>query len=283
MEKIASPVQTLHLEPRLETYTDYRKFLREYYDYKKSLRTGLSYRSLSKRAGLKSFNYLQLVTSGQRNLRPETARRIAKALGLKPEEQTYFTALVVFGNSTSDAERAEAQHALLGAYKKLVTKSFTSEHEKVLAEWHHLIIRELVLLKDFRADFDWICKKLNGLITKEQAQESLSLLLKTGLLREERGQLKVTAQIVDTGNTYGIHKIVQAHLATFEVWKKILPTLEANQRELGLLNISFSKTSLPKFMDRLRAFQDEMLALAEEDKSPDQVFQMGVYLVPVSR
>ena len=53
--------------PEVFDYLDYRAFLRDHYLDKKQ-RQGLSFRGFSKRAGLKSPNYLKLVIDGQRNL-----------------------------------------------------------------------------------------------------------------------------------------------------------------------------------------------------------------------
>ncbi|MCB9620237.1 MAG: TIGR02147 family protein, partial [Sandaracinus sp.] len=42
-------------------YLDYRAYLRDFYETKKAAGRGFSFRSFSKRAGLKSPNYLKLV------------------------------------------------------------------------------------------------------------------------------------------------------------------------------------------------------------------------------
>ena len=62
-------------------YLDYRAFLRDYYLWGKE-RGRLSFRAFSRRAGLRSPNYLKLVMDGDRGITDAMATRFAAALGL---------------------------------------------------------------------------------------------------------------------------------------------------------------------------------------------------------
>jgi hypothetical protein len=86
-------------------YLDYRAFLRDYYLARKATARGFSYRSFSRRAGLKSPNYLKLVVDGARNLSTDMAERFGAACGLSDDEQRYFKDLVAFCQASSSADR----------------------------------------------------------------------------------------------------------------------------------------------------------------------------------
>jgi uncharacterized protein (TIGR02147 family) len=58
-------------------YLDYRAFLRDIYLAKKAERRGFSFRAFSRRANLRSPNYLKLVMDGERNLSRAMAERFA--------------------------------------------------------------------------------------------------------------------------------------------------------------------------------------------------------------
>ena len=75
-------------------YSDYRAFLRDYYRARKAAGRGFSYRSFSRRAELRSPNYLKLVIDGERNLSADMAKRFASACGLQGDEERYFMDLV---------------------------------------------------------------------------------------------------------------------------------------------------------------------------------------------
>ena len=58
-------------------FADYRRYLAAYYDYAKAEQYGFSFRVFSRRAGIRSSNYLRLVIDGERNL-----TRAATVLGV---------------------------------------------------------------------------------------------------------------------------------------------------------------------------------------------------------
>lgn len=96
-------------------YLDYREFLRDYYLTRKTTGRGFSYRSFSRRAGLKSPNYLKLVIDGDRNLSTDMAERFAAACGLGDDAQRYFIDLVAYCQATSAATRNRHYARLTGA------------------------------------------------------------------------------------------------------------------------------------------------------------------------
>src|ERR1700755_1809203 len=95
-------------------YLDFRAFLRDHYAARKASGRGFSYRSFSRKAGLKSPNYLKLVIDGERNLSPDMAERFARACGLKDDEQRYFVDLVAFGQAATLSERNQHYARLTG-------------------------------------------------------------------------------------------------------------------------------------------------------------------------
>jgi len=75
--------------PDIFAFLDYREYLRAYYHHAKQHRR-FSYRAFSRKAGLRSPNYLKLVIDGERNLTRDMARRFAAACGLQDEAALYF-------------------------------------------------------------------------------------------------------------------------------------------------------------------------------------------------
>jgi len=77
-------------------YTDFREFLREKFEECKKSNPAFSYRYFSKKAGLKSTNFLKLVIKGESNLSVETIHKFAAAFSLGKMETKYFQNLVFF-------------------------------------------------------------------------------------------------------------------------------------------------------------------------------------------
>src|SRR3954468_3956622 len=93
-------------------FLDYRAALRALYAHKKSAEYGFSHPAFSRRAGLKSTNFLKLVMDGKRNLSASAAGRFAAALGLSGAEADYFCELVNYNQSESIRERSRAHERL---------------------------------------------------------------------------------------------------------------------------------------------------------------------------
>ncbi len=260
--------------------------MQDFYLYKKDLKTGFSFRRFSEMARIKSPNYLQLVMRGQRNMSEVVGRSVSKVMGLNSAEASYFLALVRRDNAR-DAESAESAHKdLFRAVKKLVATKMNNEKQgKILSHWYHLVIREMVFLPDFKADGQWVSERMRGVISPKEAAESLRLLMESGFIAfdADTGAMKAAVPVLDTGVAFDFASILNVHQENLGVWRQIITSLGKEERELGLLNIPISSSRIPEFKERIRAFQEEIIGWLQNESSPDQVVQLGCYLIPITR
>ena len=269
--------------PNVRKYTCYRKFLKDFCEYKRASRPSFSVRRFSELAGIKSPNSLQMVIQGKRNMSEDLAASVARAMGLLGAERTYFVALIRSSNAKSPEQKEDANRGLLRAVKRLVARNVSSAQAQVLSCWQHPVVRELAFLPDFEARGEWISKKLRGLISPRQAEESLALLVNAGFLEKTAdNRIEVRDPVVDTGDNFDFARVLQMHQQNLKVWQEMLGALSMDERELGLLNIPISSDKIPEFKERIRAFQDEIIGWLSSEQSPDRVVQLGVYLMPIS-
>jgi uncharacterized protein (TIGR02147 family) len=269
--------------PEIARYRCYRVFLKDFFEYKKSLRAGFSYRQFAGLVGLKSPNYLQLVIQGKRNLSETTAERLGEALKLKKNEVHYFVALVNMDNAVRPEEKAKAERHLYAASKKLLSKILPEEQQEVLNEWYHLLVRELIFLKDFEPSGEYISRKLNGILTISQAEESFKLLLRTGYIRLEKTGYVASEPIIDTGLDVFTHSFMQeVHAKMLKIWAQRIQDLGLRTQELGVINIPLPSDKIPELQQRIRRFQDEIIGWVESLQSEgdaDEIVQLGTYLM----
>lgn len=267
--------------PQVHNFKCYREFLKQYFEYRKSLRSSFSYRQFSNLVGLKSPNYLQLVIQGSRNLTSMTAKSIAEAIKLGPNEKTLFLALVEMDNAILPEERRKAEKSYFQSLRKIETKYLSEDHLAVLSEWHHFAVRELVLLKGFEPSGEYISEKLSGLISPSQAEESLKLLMRMGMVKIESGKYSIAESFLDTGHDLFRHSLMQRyHAQLLQAWAKGLDRLgSATEQELGLLNIPIPVTKIPELKNKIRDFQDEIIGWAQGLDQPEEFVQLGTYLM----
>lgn len=119
-------------------------------------------------------------------------------------------------------------------------------------------------------------------MTELEADEALSFLRSAGWIRQNsEGHWQTAEPIIDTGEE-GFHQdlVNQYHSQTLKYFSQIVPEVASDHRELGLLTISMSSKKIPEFKKRIRQFQDEIIGWLSNEEEPDEVVQLGTYLLP---
>ncbi len=264
-------------------YVDYRAFLRDYYVEQKARTRQFSFRAFAKRAGIRSFNFLQLVMKGQRDLSAQMAMHFARGCGLKGPEAEYFCELVAFGQAKTSEERNRA-------YERLARfRQFRSLHQLEPAQsayhnnWYMPAIRELVLIPGFVEDPKWIASMLRPAISPGQAREALATLQELGLLvRDRAGKLCQSSALVTTGPGPLGHHVANYHRVMIEQAARALDEVPRDQRDMSSLTLCVSAQAFENIRRRIAEFRQELLQLAELEGPADRIVQLGFQLFPLS-
>lgn len=269
--------------PNVFDYLDFRAFLRDHYLFQKGRGRGFSYRAFSRRAGLRSPNYLKLVIDGERNLSGEMAGRFARACGLEGEAATYFVDLVAFNQATTAADRN-------AAYERLTTfKRYRQAHRLEMAHaayhstWYLPAIRELAARRDFEADPAWVAARLRPSIAVAEARRALDALFELGLLvRDARGHVKQGEALLTTGpQTTSLH-IGNYHRTMMERAAASIDEVPAARRDISSLTLCMGEDGLRRLKERIARFRRELLELSELEPDPREVVQVNFQLFPLT-
>jgi uncharacterized protein (TIGR02147 family) len=264
-------------------YLDYRAYLRDYYNARKAAGRGFSYRSFSRRAGLKSPNYLKLVVDGERNLSADMAERFAAACGLKDDEQRYFVDLVAFSQAATMAERNQHYARLTGFKRYRNAHKLDLAHAAYFSAWYMPAIRELAARPDFRDDTAWIAQQLLPAISQQEAEHALETLIELGLLVREGGFIRQTDALLSTGpETRGLH-IAAYHRAMVQRAMEAIDLVPAQERDISSLTLCLGEAGLRAFKERVQRFRKELLELSALEPNPEQVVQINFQLFPLTR
>lgn len=266
-------------------YLDYRAFLRDVYLAKKAERRGFSFRAFSRRADLKSPNYLKLVMDGERNLTRAMAERFAAALALDPEAAAYFVDLVAFNQARTVGERSSTYQRLTSSARYRKAHRLDLVHASYHATWYMPAIRELAARADFTDDPDWIAAQLDPPITRAEAKKAVATLLELGLLvRDGGGRIhQGDTPLVSTGaETRGVH-IASYHKTMMARAAAALDHLPSELRDVSSLTLCVGAGGLGRLKDRIQRFRRELLELSTLEDEPAQVVQVNFQLFPLSR
>lgn len=265
-------------------YQDLRAYLADVYAWKKSVTRGFSYRSFSRRIGVKSPNHLKRVMDGERNLPDAMARRYARALGLTGEAATYFCDLARFGRAKTPSAKEEAWRAMMHSARYREAHRADVQFARYCAHWYLPAIRELAGCVAFEARPAWIARQLLPPISTREAAEAIDTLLDLGLLRRtESGGLERSDAMVTTGaEARGTH-IFRYHRSMLERAAESMDLVEGPERDISSVTLCVASHRIPELKAEIQAFRKRLMQLAEDAPDPDRVVQFNVQLFPLSR
>lgn len=264
-------------------YLDYRAYLRDFYADRKARGRGFSYRAFSRRAGLRSPNYLKLVIDGQRNLTAPMAGRFAAACGLAGDEAAFFVDLVAFNQASTAGERNAAYGRLTSFRRYRRAHQLELAHAAYHSSWYLPAIRELAARRDFCDDPAWIGSRLRPPIARAEAARALEVLVALGLLvRGEDGRLAQGEKLVSTGpETAGLH-IGNYHRTMMERAAASIDLVPARERDISSLTLCLGEHGLGRVKERIQQFRRELLELSALEEDPRQVVQINMQLFPLT-
>ncbi|MDD9933522.1 MAG: TIGR02147 family protein [Myxococcales bacterium] len=268
--------------PDVFTFLDYRAYLRAYYDYQKG-RRAFSFRAFSRRAGLKSPNYLKLVMDGERNLSEEMAPRFAKACGLADEAERYFVLLVAFNQARTVEERNRCYSRLRRHRRFREAHKLDGAQDMYHSRWYLPAIRELSAADGFTDDPRWIARRLLPPISPKDAKTALDTLLELGLLeRGDDGHLEQAEPTVSTGPEVRSLHLANFHRTMMEHAKGSIDRVAAGERDISSLTLCLGEDGLERIKRAIQRFRKELLEIEDLEAEPRQVVQVNFQLFPLS-
>jgi uncharacterized protein (TIGR02147 family) len=274
--------------PNIFNYQDYRKYLSDYYEERKAASPSFSYQNFARKAGFSSKSYIFNVIKGKKTLSRTSVVRMCQAIGLNKTESEFFENLVYFNQAVNFTER-NFYFEKLNVIRPMNTEAsrardLRQDQYEFYSQWHHAIIRSLIDLFPSINDPKRLAKMVHPPITPKQAKKSIELLLRLGLIRKlPNGNLTISSKILSTGQELQSLAVQQFHLTCMDLAAKALRELPSDKRDISGLTLGISKKAYDKIREEIFTFQDKILAIAENDKGSDGVYQLNFHLFPVSK
>lgn len=274
--------------PQVFHYKDYRKFLADWLTEKKKLVRGFSGQLFARKAGIASGTLLGMVTRGHRNLSAQTIRGFARALDLTGPAARYFETLVLL----NQAQTLEDQSYYLTQLTHLsppgpLKDEFrrVSDYTDFVGAWHHPIVHELVGLKGFEANGEWISRQLSGAITPAQAEQSLSILKRLGMIElNAEGKWAPCNQKVMITPLHPDQSVQNFHRVFLEHASQVALKKPRSEREFGFVTLSGNQTDFLSICEQVRDFWKGLLAKYPLDaKSADRVITVSIQALELSQ
>ncbi len=271
--------------PSVYGYTNYREYLSAYYQSRKASKRGYSYRQFSQQAGFNSPNFLKLVIEGDRNLSPQSVEQFIEALKLTAAEGAYFRCLVSLNQADTDQEKQE----LFAQLQKLTPASKRYELEadamEYIQHWIYPVLREMVLVDEFRDDPYWVERRLTGRTDIKAISHALNFLRRKGfIIKNAKGRYEVKDDVVISSDEVRSLAIRAYHRHALEQAITMIEDLPVEQREFGALIFHLPEGDLKELKQKIKAFQNELHQWAlNKDKGDGIVIQCNFQMYPQSK
>jgi uncharacterized protein (TIGR02147 family) len=267
-ETTATPtvvVAAAHERPLIYNYVDYRAFLSDSLNYIQSRNSKYSATAFVRQAGFgeNSRGFFNLIMSGKRNLSSSTILGFAKTIKLNDKETFHFENLVHYNQAMTEKEKALYFERISKNMKGRESAAFEllKSQYNYFSHWYLVAIRELVAVKNFKENHEWIAKNLRNKVSKKEIQEAIADLINLGLLkRNDQGVLVQSEEFVTFTDSSMNYTVVNAlHSQFLDLAKDTLSEDPYKDRSASCVVIATEKENFDKIREEIKAFREHLL------------------------
>jgi transcriptional regulator with XRE-family HTH domain len=229
-----------------------------------------SLRAFAKYLGLDHSTLSQLLR-GKRRLTARSIQKFGARLGMDAET-------IAIHIAREEQPEPAGDEALVREVRELARDTAS-----LIADWQHYAILELVHLHDFRPDSRWIARVLG--ISVDEVNVSLQRLLRLGLLEmaapdrwvDRQGDATASLRSFALAAVERFSEQVRQHLL------RAVQSLPAGRYDYSSTTVAVNTARVPAAIDKIARLRDELLAFVAASDSRDDVYQLEISFVPVTR
>lgn len=223
-----------------------------------------------------------MVLRGNRYPSPRLTTKLCDYLKLDATEEGYFRDLLALAKARgNEKEYRRIQQRISSVHYREPRTILTREQFLSVYRWYFFAIREMVKVKSFREDADWIAKKLEYRVTSLEVRDAIRTLLRLKLLsRDEKGALCLSSGDTDTSHDVADEGIKRFHEQVLENARLSIRKHPPILREFYGTTLTISQSQLPQAKQIIRRFHDEFTRLIETNEA-DSVYQMEICFFPL--
>lgn len=218
-----------------------------------------------------SQGFISLVLNGKRKLSMKSALELSANLAMTRQETRAFLDAVALELQGGARARTEP-------FAQLELDGF-----KLISQWYHIAILDLMLVEGAKADGAWIAKRLG--LTRIQAKDAVERLKRLGLLKEQGGRwiktkakLEVPTRRSDTAIRAFHRQMISKALE--ELSKSDQKNFDA--REISAITLPLDPKRMVEVKRHIDQFQKEMIEIFGAGRC-SELYQLNVQFFPLTR
>ncbi|SME97943.1 TIGR02147 family protein [Pseudobacteriovorax antillogorgiicola] len=267
----------------MEAHADYRQILKAELDSRCGQNPRYSLRAFARDLNL-SPSRLSEILNHKQGVSRKAAEKIAKNLGFRETEVVHFCDLVSVKHARSIKERQDAHLRILKKQaEQEETKTFQLKLDafKIISDWYHIGILELMNMKGFRSDPRWIARRLG--VTPIQIELAIDRLIRVGLLRRNRDD-ELEAVENDGWIPGGVpsESIRKFHRQILQKAMEAIATQPVDQRYVQTHVLALNKEDVPEASKEIEKFQHRFCQRFQTPEQKDLVYCISMQLFKIA-
>ncbi|HEY8269771.1 MAG TPA: TIGR02147 family protein [Pseudobdellovibrionaceae bacterium] len=244
-------------------FNDAVDFLNYEFESKRIKNSRFSLRAWARQLGYENPSFLSHILKKDRSLKIDVAEKFTANLKLTGDAKKYFELLVLLKNSKTVDEKKIYLDILesLRPRSEKAPQSLHLDAFRVISDWYHTAILELVELSDFKNDLEWIRARLGNEVSGQNISKAIQRLLKLELLEEtSRGKLgRVKDNPVLLENFIPSDAIRHFHKQMIEKAKSAIEEQDIKERDIRGSMISVRTKDFSKIQEVIRKAHAEII------------------------
>jgi uncharacterized protein (TIGR02147 family) len=224
----------------------------------------LSKRAFAAKMGLSS-GALTEILKGRRPLSLKQKMKLLPKLDLSPKEKTEF-----LGEQITTAMSTDVQDASL---------KLTEDQFRMIGDWWHYALLNLLKTKDFKFDFLWMSKRLR--LPEKSLFEAWQRLLRLGHIVKKEGRFFRRYPNLSTPDNVISQSLRRSHLEDLKLIERALIEVDPGERDVVSMTVGICLKDIPAAKKLIREFQDRFSDLVS-DKNPEEIYKLSISFYPLT-
>jgi len=249
-------------------------------EYSRRKQSNVSYSMRAFARDLKlSPSRLSEVLKGDEGLSGAATEGIAEALGKSSVEKKFIKDLVLAEFSRSAKVRELANIRLQDARTVESLRRLQEDQFRVISDWYHGAILELIQLDDFQNDVQWISQRLG--ISPSAASSGMARLEKLGMIHlDQSGRWRAQNDGYSAISGVPSQAIRKFHLQVLAMHAESLREDSMHDRQFLSTFLAIPKSRLGEFQYEMTKFVTQFIKNIEADRK-DDLYSLSLQLCPV--
>ncbi|MEN9825305.1 MAG: hypothetical protein RI953_1050 [Pseudomonadota bacterium] len=265
-------------------FMDYKVYFRAVYDAAKKEKPGYTYILFTEELGLGKSNLMNLIVNGQRKMSRKNAQIVVGSLGLVLERRRYFLKLIELDNRRNMKKREEVLEKIIEIRGESIEDEHTRRQLDFYSHWLHGIVFEMVAIDNLKHTSESMTQRLVPHASVDEVQASLDLLEKLGLVSRdvESGDYRKNQDHFIMDDKIQHLGPLAFHNKMIELARDALVRIPAEERDVSSMTLAVPREAVGKLKAVVERFQEEILSMASEFESHDEVYQINIQLFPLT-